>query len=151
MQEPQNFANHKRIDPIYHLVASPFVLLGGIAAAVNFVLSVTGGAPGREVVGAFAILLVATGLVIITIRVRIYALMLQDRVIQTEVALRYAETTGQAFAPIAARLSRPQIVALRFAGNEELRYLAHRAAEENLPPTEIKKAIRHWRPDASRV
>ena len=44
-----------------------------------------------------------------------------------------------------------QIVALRFAPNNEFVDLAHRAVEENLSVKEIKTAIKHWKADYNRV
>ena len=49
------------------------------------------------------------------------------------------------------RLTMYQIVALRFASNEEFVALARRAAEENMKPSEIKKAIQNWKADHNRV
>jgi len=56
--------------------------------------------------------------------------------------------TGKLLDP---RISVRQIVALRFASDAEFPALAVRAAEENLPPREIKQAIKNWRADEYRV
>ena len=50
-----------------------------------------------------------------------------------------------------AKLSPKQIVALRFAGDEEFGALLERAARENMAPKDIKAAIKNWRPDLHRT
>jgi AMMECR1 domain-containing protein len=50
-----------------------------------------------------------------------------------------------------SRLSVGQIVALRFASNDEFVELARRAVEENLSQKQIKNAIQHWKGDYYRV
>jgi hypothetical protein len=44
-----------------------------------------------------------------------------------------------------------QIIALRFASDEELPALAKKAAEENLRSKEIKQQIKDWREDNYRI
>ena len=44
-----------------------------------------------------------------------------------------------------------QIVALRFASDSEFVELAQRAADQSLPADAIKREVKHWRPDVSRV
>ena len=80
--------------------------------------------------------------------VRIYALKAQDRAIRAEEALRHYILTGK---PLDARLRMGQIIALRFASDNELPELAGRAVNENLTSQDIKKAIKDWRADYYRV
>jgi len=56
--------------------------------------------------------------------------------------------TGKLLDP---RLSVGQIVALRFAADDELAALAARAARESMSPDAIKRAVQHWRADTYRV
>jgi hypothetical protein len=50
-----------------------------------------------------------------------------------------------------SRLRLSQVIALRFAPDEEFVSLAHRAVEEGLNVRDIKKAISQWRGDRHRV
>ena len=45
----------------------------------------------------------------------------------------------------------PQIVALRFASDEELGALLDRAVRENMTAKDIKAAVKTWRPDPYRT
>jgi hypothetical protein len=49
------------------------------------------------------------------------------------------------------RLSVKQIVALRFASDEEFVELARKAADQGLSMDDIKKSVKHWRGDYYRV
>jgi hypothetical protein len=80
--------------------------------------------------------------------VRTYALKVQDRAIRAEESLRYYILTGK---PLDSRLRLGQIIALRFASDEELPELARLAVEKSMTPKEIKASIRHWRADDRRV
>lgn len=80
-----------------------------------------------------------------------YALTVQDRVVLLELRYRYFATTGKRFEPIEDQLDQGQLFALRFAADEELPALAHRALAENLSGDTIKKAIVNWKPDHRRV
>jgi hypothetical protein len=79
---------------------------------------------------------------------RMYPLKAQDRAIRAEENLRYYVLTGKLLSP---KLTPGQIVALRFAPDEEFVKLADRAALENTPPKEIKQAINNWKADHFRI
>ena len=53
--------------------------------------------------------------------------------------------------PLDSRLRMSQIIALRFAPDDEFLSLTKKAAEENLRSKEIKAAIRNWKADHNRV
>lgn len=82
---------------------------------------------------------------------RVYIVKLQDRIIMLEMKVRAAEVLPAGADAQLAQLTPKQIVALRFAGDEELGALLERAAREHLPPREIKAAVRNWRPDLHRT
>ena len=79
------------------------------------------------------------------------ALRAQDRVIRLEEHLRYHRLLGEHAHERYASLSLQQIIALRFASNEELPALSKRAVTEKLRPKQIKQSITVWRPDNHRV
>jgi len=82
---------------------------------------------------------------------RLYTVALQDRIIMLETKVRCAELLPAGRDADLARLSKKQIVALRFASDDELGALLERAAREGMAPKDIKAAIRTWRPDPHRT
>ncbi len=79
---------------------------------------------------------------------RAFALKAQDRAIRAEENLRHFVLTGKL---LDSRLSVSQIIALRFASDDEFVALAQRAVTENLSNKQIKESIQHWRADYYRV
>jgi hypothetical protein len=82
---------------------------------------------------------------------RIYTTKLQDRIIKLEMRVRCAPLLTPERQRLLAELGTKQIVALRFASDAELPALIERAAREQLPPREIKRAIKSWTPDPDRT
>jgi hypothetical protein len=80
--------------------------------------------------------------------IRMFPLGNQNRVIRAEENLRYYVLTGKLL-PAGIRMG--QVIALRFAPDEELEALVNRAVNENLSPTDIKKAIKNWKGDYHRI
>lgn len=100
-----------------------------------------------------SILLVLAGFVLFLMPIvaRIYATKNQDRIIRMEMRQRYFELTGSSFRPIEKLLSKQQIIALRFAADEELIELIDRAIKEELSARTIKQSVKQWQPDYWRV
>ena len=90
-------------------------------------------------------------LVLMPLLARIYALKLQNRIIINEMRNRYFHLTGKTFDEKEQHLKLGQIIALRFAGNDELLGLMDRAIAEKLTSKEIKQQIKNWRGDYIRV
>jgi hypothetical protein len=80
-----------------------------------------------------------------------YALTNQNRIVRLELRFRYYVLTGKRLEEIEHKLSFRQLVALRFASDEELVALIEKAITENLSPDIIKRSIQHWLPDEMRV
>ena len=68
-----------------------------------------------------------------------------------EMSLRYFHLTGLPFTPKEKQLKLGQIIALRFAGDEELLPLMEKAIHEKLSPKEIKQQVKNWQGDYRRV
>ena len=82
---------------------------------------------------------------------RAYIVKLQDRIIMLEMKVRCAELLPPDKRSLLPKLSPKQIVALRFASDEELGALLARSVAENLPPKAIKQSITNWRADLHRT
>ena len=141
----QNFSNHSRISPAFH-----FGVLGGLL--IYEVIACRVLIQHYQLGWGLAIpaLLVLAGffMIVIAFLTRGFALRAQDRAIRAEENLRYFAITGSL---LDNRLTLGQVIALRFAPNNELLDLAHKAAEQNLSPKQIKQEIKHWRGDYHRV
>ncbi|MGD6957440.1 DUF6526 family protein [Rossellomorea aquimaris] len=139
----QNYENHSKIDPAYHVGIALLSLITLILTITFFVKNV-----GTETLLSFVVLFVVLTIILIGVKLRTYALQLQDRIIRAEESFRYYRLTGKS---PDARLSLKQMIALRFAPDEEFPVLVERAVTENLSPNDIKKAIQNWRADHHRV
>jgi hypothetical protein len=140
---PQTLANHARIDPPFHYFLLPVFGISWIISVVLFVRH-----PGFL---HFWIVIFNIAIIVAVIRSRQYALKVQDRVIRLEERLRLATSLPDSLRPQIARLGERQLIALRFASDEEVPALVDRTLSANLAPVDIKKAIKNWRPDYWRV
>jgi hypothetical protein len=141
----QNYSNHARLVPGYHYVLAPVLLLTCIGSLVNLWKSL---GDHQRLYSASLIAVLSFCCFFIAGYARIFALKAQDRAIRAEENLRHYVLAGKLLDP---RLTVKQIVALRFASDGEFVELARRAAEENMDPDAIKRAIRNWRADHYRV
>jgi hypothetical protein len=139
----QNFKSHSRWVPLWHFVTSSIIVAVLTGSIVNLYRST------KETLYS-ASLLVAISFILISFFVftRNFALRAQDRAIRAEENLRHFILTGK---PLDSQLRMGQIIALRFAGNDEMAALAAKAAAEKLNSREIKQLIRNWRPDYHRA
>jgi len=87
-------------------------------------------------------------MIVIYLYTRVFALKAQDRAIRAEENFRHFILTGK---PLDGRLRMTQIIALRFAPDDEFPPLAKKAVEEKLRSKEIKAAIQNWKADHNRV
>ena len=140
MQE-QNFKKHARYVPGFHFLTSGVIISALIIAIVLLVST------GFSLSSVFD-LLVVLSLGLLFFYIRHFSTVNQDRIIRAEENFRSYRLTGKA---LDQRLTKSQVVALRFAGDEEFPVLSGKAIEENLKPSDIKKAVQQWRADHHRV
>ena len=141
----QNYSNHTQLVPAFHFVLLPVLLLTIIGAGVNLYQS---WGDHERMYSASLIFVLAVCCAMLAVIARVFALRAQDRAIRAEENLRHLVINGKLLDP---RLRLGQVIALRFASDGELVPLARRAAEEDLAPAAIKKAIKNWRGDFYRV
>jgi hypothetical protein len=139
----QNFKKHSRYIPLWHFII-PLIILSLLPGSIINLVH----AEASNVYSAALIVVIAVLLIGFYWYTRWFALRAQDRAIRAEENFRHFILTGK---PLDSRLRMGQIIALRFASEEEMPALAKRAVEEKLSQEEIKKAIKTWKPDYNRV
>lgn len=142
----QNYGNHTRYYPFHHFIVTPLTLifLGWTISKMDFSSEETAFESAYRFIGAFVLFL-------LPLLARLYALKLQNRIIINEMRNRYFHLTGKTFDEKEQNLKLGQIIALRFAGNDELLGLMDRAIAEKLTAKEIKQQIKNWKGDYIRV
>ena len=143
--ENQNYANHRQVVPMYHWVLFPLLVLTLIGSCVNLCCS---WGDHTRLYSALLIVVLTVCVLILMFFCRIFALKAQDRAIRGEENLRHFVLTGKL---LDARLTIRQIIALRFASDDEFVSLAQEAVDKNLAADAIKQAVKKWRSDTYRV
>lgn len=139
----QSFKNHGRYIPLYHFI-TPAILLAIFGGSIVNLIN----ADADTRYSAALILFISFVLFIIYWYSRSFALRAQDRAIRAEENFRHFILTGK---PLDGRLRMSQIVALRFAPDEEFIELAKEAVDKKLRAKEIKMAIKNWKADHYRA
>jgi Family of unknown function (DUF6526) len=139
----QSLKNHGRLDPPYHLVTF-LILIVSLAVSIVYLV-------GHPHFFTAWLVVLSVAAFIPFFKMRTYALKVQDRVIRLEERLRLQALAPAEWHPQIARLTEDQLIALRFASDEELVSLAKQALEEHLSRKQIKERIKNWRPDHWRV
>lgn len=140
----QSYANHRQLTPLYHYFTSPlggiFIVWAGIRAFHH---------PNADsaffLVGALAL-----GGAIATARMA--ALRVQDRMIRFEERVRLQRILPADLQASVDSIRTSHLIAMRFASDEEIPALVRQVlANPSIKASDIKKQIRHWRPDTFRV
>ena len=144
METVQNFANHTRWHPPFHFFVLPVLLINFFWSIVTFVK-----APDRN---SGWWIVVSLALAMLALFTRTYSVKLQDRIIRLEEKLRYQQLLSPALMQQTGALTIEQIVALRFAGDEQLEELVRQVlAGRFAKGKDIKQTIKNWRADTFRV
>src|SRR5215207_7974044 len=127
----QHYKNHRQFVFSYHILT----LLALVALLIGTIRNVIQ-ATHEGLYSASLLVLVSFILISLYIHSRLFAIKAQDRAIRAEEQLRHFALTGKS---LDSRLTISQIIALRFASDEEFPALAQRAADGNLSNDAIKK------------
>ena len=144
MTEPQSLQNHARYVPGYH-----FVLFGILF--VNLILRVIETIRHPGWMNAWTIVM-AVAFILMWWYLREFPKRAQDRVIRLEERLRLGRLLPAEYRPRLNEFTTSQLIALRFASDEELPALAVRVLTEGITGRRaIKELIRQWRADTLRM
>jgi hypothetical protein len=141
----QNFDNHRRYVKGFHFVLSALLLIGLICSIINVVRHPEN--HGGHVSSVLIALMYVCAMMMFWY-IRQFPLRAQDRAIRGEENLRYFILTRKA---LDSSLTINQVIALRFAPDDEFVPLVDRAVAEKLSPDDIKKAIKSWKADHHRA
>ena len=143
-EQAQSYASHTRWVPAFHMITFPIL-------AVLFFWSAWRVVTGFSVDRLMFLLLTAATLVLLFLA-RIFALTVQDRVIRLEMRLKMAQLLPADLRPRINELTPKQLVALRFASDEELPDLVRTVLVDRITDAKaIKKMIRSWQGDHLRA
>jgi hypothetical protein len=136
MSEQQNYKNHARFHPLFHFVGMPILL-------INFIYSIVRAVQDFSI-DRLEFIFLSFGIIAVLFVARISALKAQDRVIRLEEQLRFASILPKDLAEKAAKLKTGQLIALRFASDEELPDLVGRTLNgEFATNKDIKLAVKN--------
>jgi hypothetical protein len=139
-ERTQSYRSHARWLPLFHFFVMP-VLLVNVILSFWRLIQLPGLGTLYGVV--FAIALLGLGFAS-----RIQALTVQDRVIRLEERLRMRQLLPPDLHPQINSLTHRQLVALRFASDEELSELVREITAGRLAtPKDIKMRVKNWRAD----
>jgi hypothetical protein len=140
----QSYSNHVRWVPIYHFFAVP-ILLVNIGWSVYRLIKVQ----STETV---IMTLLALALFIVALFGRLFTLTVQDRIIRLEMRLRMASVLPQDLRTRIMEFTPGQLIALRFASDEELPALARKVLDEKIAARKpIKQMVKNWQADDLRA
>ena len=136
----QNYQNHRRLLPPFHLFVIPVLLVNALNELRHVILM-----PSRHFAWTFIVSLALLALGLLS---RIQALTVQDRVIRLEMRQRLTQCLPPELRGRINDLSRGQLVALRFASDAELPTLVRDVLDGKLATQkEIKMRVKEWQPD----
>ena len=140
----QNYSNHVRLITGYHKIGFSLALALLVSSAWN--AWVHFGTDAQ--MGSLILLGLVVLVLIIGFYARVFALRAQDRLIRLEENLRHQRLHGT---PLPEGLDIRQVIAIRFASDEEYEGVIADALQNGTSEKAIKQSIRNWREDPYRV
>jgi len=143
-ESTQSYKSHRQFVPAFHFFVVPVLIANVVVEGTR--------AYRYQALHDYWMLIVALALVILVFAVRGMALKAQDRVIRLEERQRLASLMPAEHQGKIKDLTPSQLIALRFASDEEAPGLAQRTMTgEFKNQNEIKQAVKNWRADTHRV
>jgi len=149
-EKPQTYANHTRFDPPFHFFLLPVLALGLVLSLVHFFYHFRE-SDFRDNFHSFLLIVLAVAMITFALKMRLYSLKVQDRVIRLEERLRLTQLLQEPLRSRIPELTEGQLIGLRFASDAEVPKLVERALNEKLSRKQIKQSIQNWRPDYWRI
>jgi len=141
----QNYANHTKLVPAYHLFVLPVL-------ALNFVQSIVRLVQAGITWNGIVAILTALALLLFAFQARLFALKVQDRVIRTEERQRMSRLLPEDLQARINEFTPGQLIGLRFASDEELPDLARKVLNDKVTDVKtIKQSVKSWRADYLRA
>jgi hypothetical protein len=143
-EQTQTLATHRRFIPAWHFFALPVLIINVFVVGLKF---------GRDLSlsNAWAVI-VAIALAIGIALSRTMPLRAQDRIIRLEERIRLERLVPADLRGRVGELTPDQLIALRFAPDNEVPELARRVLGGELKTrADIKGAVKNWRGDHLRV
>jgi len=143
-EKTQNFSNHVRFVPAYHLFVFGVFLINFVWRLMQLRFGIT--------FASIMNVLLAAAFLVLFFYARMFAVTVQDRVIRLEMRLRMERLLPPELRTRIPELTLAQLISLRFAGDEELAGLTRQVLEEKLNDRKtIKRRIKSWQADVLRA
>jgi hypothetical protein len=143
-EKVQNFENHTRLVPPYHMFVIPIFMINFIWRLVQLKDGIT--------FASIMNVLLSVAFVILVLYARLFTLTVQDRVIRLEMRMRLERLLPVDLRSRIPEFTVAQLISLRFAGDEELAALARQVLDEKLNDRKsIKRRIKNWQADMLRA
>lgn len=144
MEQAQNYKNHTRIIPVFHIGVLGILVVNVLWSAYRLTANMTG--------QAVMDLLLAIALLVLATSVRSMVLRVQDRLIRLEMRLRLRELLPADLQGKIPALTPRQLIAMRFASDAELPALMREVLAGTLATSkDIKLRIKDWQADYLRA
>jgi hypothetical protein len=142
----QSFRKHASTDPAYHYFASAALLVNLIIGIILLVVSLH-----TQLLLSIWVVILSAVLIIFYIKLRVYPLRVQDRIIRLEERLRLDALLPEPLRKRIPELTEDQLIGLRFASDDEIPTLVELTLDKQLNRKQIKERIQSWRPDHWRI
>ena len=141
--KPQTYENHAKTVPLFHYFTMPLLLINLLWSVYRLLT--------KSDAFVDSLVTLTAAVAVLAFFSRTNALKAQDRVIRLEERLRMQELLPVESKSRIHEITTSQILALRFASDEELPALVKTALDDNADARSIKQAIKNWRADHHRL